>query len=70
MKEYVGQIVPQEDHSKFIGKELGNKQENEDMMATNQMENLKEMANAPFGPNQEMTREEYVKKLTLLEEQE
>ena len=34
-------------------------------MATNQMENLKEMASAPFGPNSNplMTREQYVNKI-------
>jgi hypothetical protein len=37
----------------------------EDLMATNQMENLKEMASAPFGPNSNplMTREQYVNKI-------
>ena len=39
-------------------------------MPSNQMENLKEMATAPFGAGQEMTKEQYIQNMTALEEQE
>lgn len=39
-------------------------------MPENQLPNIKEMANAPFGPLMDMTKEEYSKKLQELEEQE
>ena len=39
-------------------------------MAANQLENIKEMASAPFGKGQGMSREEYIKHLAEKEEQE
>ena len=39
-------------------------------MATNQMENLKEMATAPFGAGQEMTKSQYIQNMTALEKTE
>lgn len=40
------------------------------MMATNQFKNMQEMANAPFGPNMNMTKEEYAQEVAALEEAE
>ena len=56
----MGLLAPTEDHSKFIGQEF-NPAETEDLMATNQFENMQEMANAPFGPNMDISKEEYAK---------
>lgn len=59
IKEYIGQLAPNEDNAKFIGQEFGSV-DKEDLMATNQFENMQEMANAPFGPGG-LTKEEYAK---------
>ena len=40
------------------------------MMATNQFDNMQEMANAPFGPNMTLSKEEYAKQIAELEEAE
>ena len=69
MKEYVGLLTAQEDNSKYIGKEFA-EVEKEDMMATNQFDNMQEMANAPFGPNMSMSKEEYAQQIAALEEAE
>ena len=60
IKEYLGLLVPTDDHSKFIGQEF-NSAEREDLMATNQFENMQEMASAPFGPSMGLTKEEYAR---------
>jgi hypothetical protein len=62
IKEYVG--LQQDDNDDnddmYIGQAF-NTMENEDLMATNQFENMQEMANAPFGPNMNISKEEYAK---------
>ena len=68
IKEYVGLLAPDEDNSKFIGQELG-EVDQEDLMATNQFQNMQEMANAPFGPGG-LSKEEYAKQVAALEEAE
>lgn len=42
----------------------------EDPTATNQLKNMQEMANAPFGPGSGMTKEEYAKQVKEIEEAE
>ena len=39
-------------------------------MATNQFENMQEMANAPFGPDMGLTKEEYAQQVEDLEKAE
>ena len=39
-------------------------------MATNQFENMQEMANAPFGQDMGLTKEEYAKQVEDLEKAE
>ena len=68
IKEYLGLMPPSEDNSKYINKEL-KKNEKEDLMIKSQLENMKEMAAAPFGPNSGITREQYVRRVTILEQQ-
>jgi hypothetical protein len=58
-----------DDDDKFVGQAF-NTIENEDLMATNQFENMQEMANAPFGPKMNLSKEEYAKQLEELEEAE
>jgi hypothetical protein len=57
IKEYVGLQQDDEDDI-FVGQAF-NSIENEDLMATNQFENMQEMANAPFGPKMNLSKEEY-----------
>ena len=68
MKEYVGLQLSDED-DKYIGQTF-NPIDNEDLMATNQLPNMQEMANAPFGPDMNLTKDEYAKQLAELEEAE
>ena len=42
----------------------------EDPTATNQLKNMQEMANAPFGPGSGMTKEEYARQVREIEEAE
>lgn len=44
--------------------------EKEDLTPLNQFENMQEMANAPFGPNMNVSKEEYAKQIAELEEAE
>ena len=53
----------------FIGKQFVSPEE-EDLMLTNQFKHMQEMANAPFGPNTTITKEDYIKKLQELDEAE
>ena len=46
------------------------KGEVEDKVPSNQFDNMQEIANAPFGPKTNISKEEYVKKMTQLEEAE
>lgn len=66
IKEYIGLLAPTDDHTKYIGQEF-NSPEVEDLMATNQFKNMQEIANAPFGPNAQITKEEYAKQVEELE---
>lgn len=66
VKEYVGLLAPAEDYSKFIGQEFF-MQEEEDLMELNQFEHMQEMANAPFFPNTNITKEDYAKQVEEIE---
>lgn len=57
IKEYIGQMQPEDDHTNFIGQEFL-QAEMEDATYANALQNMQEMANAPFGPNG-MSKEEY-----------
>ena len=50
-------MQPEDDHSKYIGQEFL-QAEMEDATYANALQNMQEMANAPFGPNG-MSKEEY-----------
>lgn len=68
IKEYLGLLASsgvKDDYEKFIGQEF-NAVENEDQMATNQFENMQEMANAPFGANG-LSKEDYAKQVLEME---
>jgi hypothetical protein len=56
IKEYLGQEGDPDEDAKYIGREFGSI-EKEDIMQENQFDNMQEMANAPFGKGQELTRE-------------
>ena len=53
--EHVAALKVAEDNSKFIGQEFV-EQEKEDIVMPNELENMKEMASAPFGPETAMTK--------------
>jgi hypothetical protein len=57
IKEYIGQMQPEDDHTKYVGQEFL-QAEMEDATYANALQNMQEMANAPFGPNG-MSKEEY-----------
>ena len=56
LKEYIGLLDPEQDNSKYVGRQLTQVMD-EDQMATNQLKNMQEMATAPFGPSAGMTKE-------------
>ena len=59
----------EQDDEKYLGQEF-NSVEQEDITPQNQFENMQEMANAPFGPNLEVSKEQYAQQLAELEEAE
>ena len=66
IKEYIGQMQPEEDQAKYVGREFV-KAELEDTTHANALQDMQEMANAPFGPNG-MSKEEYAAQIRAIEE--